>query len=566
VSNNLFWDAANARLGIGTNTPIGKLHLRVDTDANVIFTGEFQYSLNNAGNAYTNYTLSTSRTVFSTNGAERMRITPGTGNILLGTTTDSGQRLQVQGDAFIKGSSTSSASFGLRIENSAGTNLLRVQNSGIVSIGIGPTDTLTTNGQAILKLNSNNNYWTIQNRDTSGLEFYIASYFGGTPVFVLGDGRYSDSVTINGLFERAFAPVGFSGTYTNVELRGTINQTGGANGITRGLYVNPTITAAADWRSIEWSNNSGWGLYGAGTANNYLGGSLGIGTTSPIAKIETFNNSIYIGGALSMYSNTASDESIFYFRRGRGTLASPTTVTNGDTIGSIRFAVQYNSSVGGYNTNAKIDSIVESSGANLCFYTNSGGIANSTIAERMRLTAAGRLLLGTTTESTFLLDVNGTARVSDNLIVSKNQSLTTNITISNTNSGSSVQCALYLANNLSSLAGAIIKNSSTTTAYKILGSGDLCIYNDSVANNGDISILNDRPAGIIKFAAGGSSTAQLQIETTGKVSYAAATSAKAQINLASGTAPTSPVNGDIWFDGTDLKMRIGGVTKTFTLV
>ena len=32
-------------------------------------------------------------------------------------------------------------------------------------------------------------------------------------------------------------------------------------------------------------------------------------------------------------------------------------------------------------------------------------------SERMRLTSAGRLLLGTTTESTFLLDVNGTARV-----------------------------------------------------------------------------------------------------------------------------------------------------------
>jgi hypothetical protein len=175
-------------------------------------------------------------------------------------------------------------------------------------------------------------------------------------------------------------------------------------------------------------------------------------------------------------------------------------------------------------------------------------------------------LIGTSVNAGYLLDVNGTARVSDNLIVSKNQSLTTNITISNTNSGSSVQCALYLANNLSSLAGAIIKNSSTTSAYKILGSGDLCIYNDSVANNGDISILNDRPAGVIKFAAGGSSTAQLQIETTGKVSYAAATTAKAQINLASGTAPTSPVNGDIWFDGTNLFMQIGGLTKTFTII
>jgi hypothetical protein len=38
-----------------------------------------------------------------------------------------------------------------------------------------------------------------------------------------------------------------------------------------------------------------------------------------------------------------------------------------------------------------------------------------------------------------------------------------------------------------------------------------------------------------------------------------------QMRLASGVAPTSPVNGDIWFDGTNLKMQIGGVTKTFTL-
>ena len=47
---------------------------------------------------------------------------------------------------------------------------------------------------------------------------------------------------------------------------------------------------------------------------------------------------------------------------------------------------------------------------------------------------------------------------------------------------------------------------------------------------------------------------------------AAGTTAKAAINLLSGIAPTAPNNGDIWFDGTDLKMRIGGVTKVFTLV
>jgi len=64
----------------------------------------------------------------------------------------------------------------------------------------------------------------------------------------------------------------------------TINQTGGANGITIGINVNPILTAAADWRSIQWSNNTGFGLYGSGTATNYLGGTLGIGTTSPNAS------------------------------------------------------------------------------------------------------------------------------------------------------------------------------------------------------------------------------------------------------------------------------------------
>ena len=40
----------------------------------------------------------------------------------------------------------------------------------------------------------------------------------------------------------------------------------------------------------------------------------------------------------------------------------------------------------------------------------------------------------------------------------------------------------------------------------------------------------------------------------------------ASIRIQSGTAPTSPVDGDIWFDGGQLYMRVGGITKTFTLI
>jgi hypothetical protein len=40
---------------------------------------------------------------------------------------------------------------------------------------------------------------------------------------------------------------------------------------------------------------------------------------------------------------------------------------------------------------------------------------------------------------------------------------------------------------------------------------------------------------------------------------------RSSIRLRPGVAPSSPNDGDIWFDGTDLKMRVGGVTKTFVL-
>ncbi len=40
-------------------------------------------------------------------------------------------------------------------------------------------------------------------------------------------------------------------TNTSFQISPIINQTGSANGITRGLYINPTLTAAADFRGLE---------------------------------------------------------------------------------------------------------------------------------------------------------------------------------------------------------------------------------------------------------------------------------------------------------------------------
>jgi hypothetical protein len=49
------------------------------------------------------------------------------------------------------------------------------------------------------------------------------------------------------------------------------------------------------------------------------------------------------------------------------------------------------------------------------------------------------------------------------------------------------------------------------------------------------------------------------------LAVAAGSTTRSALNLASGVAPTSPADGDIWYDGTNLNFRLGGTTKTFTL-
>jgi hypothetical protein len=53
---------------------------------------------------------------------------------------------------------------------------------------------------------------------------------------------------------------------------------------------------------------------------------------------------------------------------------------------------------------------------------------------------------------------------------------------------------------------------------------------------------------------------------TAVIDVAASTTSRASLRIRSGVAPTSPNDGDVWQDGSDLKIRIGGVTKTFTLI
>jgi hypothetical protein len=141
-------------------------------------------------------------------------------------------------------------------------------------------------------------------------------------------------------------------------------------------------------------------------------GSVGIGTSTPNASgILHVNKSQNLGTSVFVTNDSTGVSAFASFRAGlnpsnfstdyfSGTIAG----TNFSTIGILK---------------AKTG-LLECFGSNLVIsnYNDTEPIIFATTTsrtERMRLTAAGRLLLGTTTESTFLLDVNGTARVSGNL-------------------------------------------------------------------------------------------------------------------------------------------------------
>jgi hypothetical protein len=184
-----------------------------------------------------------------------------------------------------------------------------------------------------------------------------------------------------------------------------------------------------------------FGTYGTGVgmywdnANN----SFGIGNTSPSAKIDVLGINLV---NVKVKSNTNSGASIYQ-------AANDLNNTNEFGMwGSTRGAFgAINSGDGFLYSNV---SLALTSGVDMKFGTG------ATPNERMRLTAAGRLLLGLTAESTFLLDVNGTARVSGALTLSSatpSITLGGDLTISNTVAPSRSISIDVLNSNINLLAG-----------------------------------------------------------------------------------------------------------------
>ena len=180
------------------------------------------------------------------------------------------------------------------------------------------------------------------------------------------------------------------------------------------LFVGASSALAQDNANFFWDDT-----------NNLLG----IGTATPSSPIEIYSTSTTYRGIAATQASIDTVGAVFTGRKIRGTSA----VANGDFLfnfnaqgydgsayqsGSvIRWQVDGTVSAGSVPTAIEFRTGSSGTGTQRLLISSSGNTTFNGSSFTNRFTSSGRLLLGTTTESTFILDVNGTARVTGSTII-----------------------------------------------------------------------------------------------------------------------------------------------------
>jgi hypothetical protein len=283
---------------------------------------------------------------------------------------------------------------------------------------------------------------------------------GGTSSqFLKADGSVDSSVYITGITSgNVTTALGFTPVPTTRTL--TIN------GTTFDLSADRSWTIAA-------------GITGSGVANQLTYWN-GTGSVTGSAGL-TYNDSTGILG-LTKNQNAATSISITNTNNNANSDASLVTTSNSgnSSFGKMSTGRSYKIISGGdafiYNATGDLAIQNDIGGGKIKFASGNSSTAHMTI------TSAGRLLLGTTTESTFLLDVSGTARVSGNLTITQIASGSNSVFGVNSNNS-------YYFNNVG--AGVGDQNLAIGSSARALGSYGIAI-NNAQAQSGGIAISYTR--------------------------------------------------------------------------
>lgn len=237
--------------------------------------------------------------------------------------------LSTTGVSAIHNVNDANTAFTVNQENTSATGLVFDAQDGSASVfKVAKDGTLT----------GKNNFFTINAGGHLGLNTIP---FNGQQVRILGStdlvGATSGQVNFINLINN-FAPTSGTAQFAAIEWLDTINQTGGANGISRGIWFHPSIKSAFNWIPFDYTSQDGsivkfrvdsaGNIFSAGTKGSFwnVNGNSSTGNSLPI--IGTLNPS----ESLLLYSN---GNQMMYFSPGQISIDAPLVSGSGSINGSL---------------------------------------------------------------------------------------------------------------------------------------------------------------------------------------------------------------------------------------
>lgn len=530
----LVWDNINKKLGVGTSTPAGGFHIvsPSTTMPTLVVQATTSQTSNlvdiwnpSAATSYFNINSSGSTTIGSLTASGCVVNATTGGSLYCGVASGGGSASGTPGNVQFAGAAgafnanqlftwdntngwlgigtttiVSALSLARGTNAAAGINF----GDGTSNLYRSTTGTLAIDGQLRVGGASGGLYQDRQVTSVGAQAYTIignrTGTFPGYGVILAGNAASTYTSGIGGVTQitgQSFSPTTGTGVFNGLEMVQTINQTSTSSGITRGLYVNPTLTSAYDFRAIETaptavtinnanptssvmsvlfnpstygtssstvytlatsstvriagapiasttgktlltksigllidtnavnaSTTNAYGLYVAaptGATNNYnsvfMGGSVGFGTSTPVAGVDIQGNA----GVMPFRVSSSSGTSLFEIEN-TGNIGINTT-----TAGSLLSVVGYSGSTIPLLTVASSSGqtllqVTPSSTATSVVITGSGtnnifNVASSSGTSVLMVTAGGNVGIGTTTPAAnvHIVDTAATIRIGEAL-------------------------------------------------------------------------------------------------------------------------------------------------------
>ncbi len=251
----------------------------------------------------------------------------GDGSFIMGLTTKLA-RLTIRGE----GATTSTDAFW--VENSAGTFAFKVNNGGYVRCGNIELSNVTP-------VNTGNGIYAVGTSRT-----LVFSGVGGSSASALDSSRLRfEGTNANNLTQTSgtwnnyyfttnnFAPTSGTAIFRGMTIDGTINQTGGANGITAGLRVDMTIAAAADFRAVDV-------ITGKSHFRDLKLTTAGDGFYIKEGANATMGTAVLVGGTLVVNTTKVTATSRIYLTiQSLGTVAAPKSIAVTARVAATSFTI-----------------------------------------------------------------------------------------------------------------------------------------------------------------------------------------------------------------------------------